>query len=268
MQDGRAACDDGLAHQRRQRIDAAAFQSGFGDHGFAAHLLVTERKVQPLQRVAGKAGLENIRPGDEKTAVRRPQRYDANTGLAHCAYPQAVGAQVRPARAAQRQNGCIGADLCRTFRRIEQMAAFCIPAHPPVAQLEANAGRIEAPEPGAQQRRCFHRPRKHPPARTDERLLAQLLAPGAQGIRRKGVDGGAQMRRGCAVARKKSVEIFAVREIEPAAPCEQELAANRRHALVDGDGCAATGGNLGCHQAGRATTNDGDFFRQSVRHRY
>ena len=175
---------------------------------------------------------------------------------------------MRPARAAQRQNGRVGADRCRTFGRIEEKAACLVPARPSMAQLEADAGGIELPEPGAQQRRGFHRLGKHPPARSHERFLTQRLAPRAQSIGRKGLDRRAKARLGGSIAPQKCCQLFAMGQIEPAAPRQEKLAADGGHALVDGHGRTATGGNFRRHQAGGAATDDGDVLRQSSDHRY
>ena len=47
-------------------------------------------------------------------------------------------------------------------------------------------------------------------------------------------------------------------EIEAAAAGQQKFAADRRHAVVNGDVRAAAGENLGRHQAGGPAADDGD----------
>ena len=46
-------------------------------------------------------------------------------------------------------------------------------------------------------------------------------------------------------------------EVEAAAAGEQELAADRRHPVIDRDGDALTGEHFGRHQPGGAATNNG-----------
>ena len=78
-------------------------------------------------------------------------------------------------------------------------------------------------------------------------------------VRRKCQDGGAQCV-GPAIAREKRLERLAVREVEPAAPRHQELAAGRRHAVVDRHLRAALRQGLGRHQAGRPRADHRDAF--------
>ena len=149
--------------------------------------------------------------------------------------PAAVGAEPRPARAAERQHQRVGMDRHAAFRRLEQHAAALVPADPMVAQLKAHAGGIEPPQPGAQQRRGLERFREHAAARSDEGLLAEALAPGAHRGGRKRLDRGAQPRRRLAVAGEEALQVLAVGEIEAAAPGQQEFPPDRRHPVVDRD---------------------------------
>ncbi len=63
----------------------------------------------------------------------------------------AVGAEPRPACAAERQHGRAGIDGALPVRRLKQQTAFVIPAGPAVAQLELHAHGVEPPQPRAQQ---------------------------------------------------------------------------------------------------------------------
>ena len=143
-------------------------------------------------------------------------------------------------------------------RRLESQRAVIGPAGPAMARLEHDAGGIEPPEPGTQQRRCFQAFRKHPPARSDECLLPQPFTPRAQLCGRKRLDRTAQMRRRGAVASKKRIKRLRMGEIEPAAPGEQEFASRRRHAVEHRDVGAALRHHLGGHQPGRSRPNDRD----------
>src|SRR5439155_1732752 len=79
-----------------------------------------------------------LRPGHEKPAVGRLQRHDADTGRAQHIDPGARGAELRPAGAAERQDGGVG--LCRrtAVRRRERERACIVPTWPPMPQLESD----------------------------------------------------------------------------------------------------------------------------------
>ena len=61
-----------------------------------------------------------------------------------------------------------------------------------------------------------------------------------------------------AVARQEGLQGFAVGQIEPAAPGEQELAPDRRHGVVHRHRRARRGQLLCRHQARRSAADDGD----------
>ena len=113
----------------------------------------------------------------------------------------------------------------------EKQPPVLVPARPAVPQRQPHAHRIQPAQPGAQQRRGFHGHWKHPAAGADEGLLAQRVAPVAQGVRRKRFDG----RRRAAAAPRGSERGIAgsgslwVR-LSPPRPGHQELAAGGRHA--------------------------------------
>jgi hypothetical protein len=240
----------------------AAFESRPGDDRLAARHMAAERKRNALQRLPGEAK-EQIRPGDQKAAIRRLQRRDRDAGARERVGPPAVRAEPRPARAAERQHGCVRLDPARAIRRLEDEATLIVPSDKMMPQREPDAGRIEPAQPRAQQRRRLHGARKHPPARSDEGFLAERFAPRPQRVRRKCQDGGAQCV-GPAIAREKRLERLAVRQVEPAAPRHQELAAGRRHAVVDRHLRAALRQGLRRHQAGRAGADHRDAFHANV----
>jgi hypothetical protein len=128
-----------------------------------------------------------------------------------------------------------------------------------VTQPEFDTRAAEPPQPGAQQRRGLERLREHAAACADERRLAQAFAPGTHLGRRKRLDRRTQMRHGRAVAREEALELFAVRQVEPATAGQQELPAGRRHPVIDRDARAAAGQQLRRHQAGRAAADHGDL---------
>ena len=225
-----------------------------------AHRLPAKRQFDPLQRLALEAFAKHVGPVGDEAAIRRPQRRDGDAGLCQNIGPAAVRTEPRPACAAERQDHGIGMERAiAPFGRIEQDIAMLVPADPMVPQLEFDAAVAEPPQPGAQQRRSLERFREHAAARSDERVLAQALAPGANRSRRERLDRGAQMRHRRAVAREEAVEFFAMGEVEPAAAGQQEFSADRRHAVINGDTRAALGQHLGRHQAGGAGPDHGNL---------
>ena len=69
-----------------------------------------------------------------------------------------------------------------------------------------------------------------------------------------------EMRHRLAVAREELRQRLAMREVEPASPGHQELAAGGRHRVVDGDVGTALREHFGRHQAGGAGADDGDVL--------
>jgi hypothetical protein len=126
-----------------------------------------------------------------------------------------------------------------------------------MAQRHANAEIAEPPQPCPQQGRGFHRLREDAAARADERLLPERFRPGAQRVRREMLDGVFEQRIDRSVARQETGKRLAVREVEAAAAGEQELAAERRHAVVDRHGEPGARQHLGGDQPGRPAADDG-----------
>ena len=90
---------------RRQRIDAAAFEAVMRDHGLAAHHLAVMQQRDALERLSGETLAENIRPLNSETAIGRTQRRYLDLLFLESVSPSAIGAELRPARAAEREHG-------------------------------------------------------------------------------------------------------------------------------------------------------------------
>ena len=161
-----------------------------------------------LRGCARETAAEDLRPGREEPAVGRPQRHDAHAGCAQHVGPGARGAQLRPAGAAEGQDGGVDLDRRCAGRRREHERPRVVPAGPSMSQLEGDTCRIEAPEPRAQQRRGLHRLGKHAPARADERLLSQRFAPRAHRGRRERLDRRPEQRLGGAVAGEEPLQVL------------------------------------------------------------
>ena len=75
-------------------------------------------------------------------------------------------------------------------------------------------------------------------------------------VGRESLDRRAQPLRRRAVSRQETLERLAVREIEAAAPGEQEFSRRRGRGVVDDDAMAARRENFGGHEAGGAGAHD------------
>ena len=128
-----------------------------------------------------------------------------------------------------------------------------------MAQGEADTEALQPRQPGAQERRGLEGLGEHAPARAHEGLLSQALAPGAQVLRTEGLDRGPQLRLGLGIAGEEALELLRVGQVQPAPARHEQLAADRGHLVVDGDGDARASQNLRGDQAGRAGADDGDF---------
>ena len=258
---------DGVAQAGRQRVDGPAFDAAGRHQRFAAHGSVAARQRHALQRLALEAAAERLRPCNEEAAIGRPQRRHADALGGQQRRPVAGRAEPRPARAAERQHGRVGGDDLVPVRRDEYQTSGRVPSAPAAARAEGDAGAGEARQPGAQQRRGFHRFRKNAAAGADERRLPERFAPGAHRLRRQRLDGRQQAVPRAAVARQEIGQLLAVGEVEAAAPGQQELPPERGHAVVDRDAGAAGGQHLGRHQSGGPAPDHGDAATRVVRHR-
>jgi hypothetical protein len=77
---------------------------------------------------------------------------------------------------------------------------------------------------------------------------------------RKGANGRFEKRFRLAIAFEQLFKRFRMREVQPAAPGQQELAGRGRHLVVNGDGSAALGQHLGGHEACRTGADDFNGF--------
>ena len=141
-------------------------------------------------------------------ATRKPQLDGRSGAIATPACvkapdPFAVRAELRPARAAERQHGRIGS--------IATAPSGASNASRPASSHPIQRCRRVKCTPRASSRRSHARNsgdafialRKHPSARADEGRLTERLAPGPQGVGRKRLDGGAQVAARLAIAREE-----------------------------------------------------------------
>jgi hypothetical protein len=144
---------NGRAQRRRQRVDAAALEPAAGDDRLAPDRAAIKGQLDALERLAFEAGRENIRPAGHERAIGGQERRHLDPGFGHRVDPAAIGAESRPAGAAQRQHGRIRTNRHPPWRTDEDQGALILPSDPEVARLEFDARSVEPPEPGAQQRR-------------------------------------------------------------------------------------------------------------------
>ncbi len=175
--------------------------------------------------------------------------------LGHRVDPAAVGAELRPTGAAQRQHGHVGGDGDRALRRLESQPV-AVETGPAVTRLEGHPKAVEAAQPGAQQRRRLQRLGKHPSAAADECRLPEFFAPGPQPPRWERGDRGTQQRHGRPISIEKRLKRLAVGEIEAAPPGQQEFAPGRRHPVVNRDGRSGLRQRFGRDQSRRPCAHD------------
>ena len=124
----------------------------------------------------------------------------------------------------------------RAGRSFKAECAGVVPSLPVVARGEFDAARAEPVRSQARSNgEVFMAAGNHASAVADECRLAQALAPARTASGGNASMAGAELGRAVAVAREERREILAVGQVEPAAARHQELAAHRRHAVVDGD---------------------------------
>ena len=220
----------------------------------------TECQRHALERLALKTVAKDVRPGDGEATIGRSQRrYLHATGRENLS-PRAVGAQPRPACAAERQHRCARFDDMRSIRCLKTQSSLLVPTTPSMSEHQLYAHRVQPSQPRPQQGRCLEGFWKYATAGADKSLLPQRLAPVAQGARRKCFDSSFQMRHRLAVADEELRQRFAVREVEPAASGHQKFAARGRHRIIDGDMRATLREHFGRHQAGGASADDRDVL--------
>lgn len=179
--------------------------------------------------------------------------------------PGAVGAEPRPARAAEREHHRIGRglDLARGRFEAQYAGRHRGIADPAMPHVELHAGLAQPVQPGTQQRRGLHVGGKHAARAADEGLDAQARGPIAQLRGTEGREHRLEFGAAFAEAAHEGLEGLGVREVEPAAAREQELAPHRRHGVVEVHVRTGRGEDFRSHQAGGAAADHGDGGRRS-----
>ena len=137
-------------------------------------------------------------------------------------------------------------------------------ADPAMTRCDRHALGGEAAQPGAEQRRRLERVREDAAGAADDGGLAEVGAPGAQGVGVEARQRGGEPGRCGAVAGDEAVERFGMGDVEAAAPGEQELAADRGHAVEHRHRPPRRRESLGRHQPGRAAANDRHIHPPSI----
>ena len=122
----------------------------------------------------------------------------------------------------------------------------------------------QAMQPGAQQRRRLHLGRKHPPRRAHEGLHPQPRRPLAHRIRPEFAQptghriGRARIAIALPKAPDERIEVFRMRQVQPPAPGQQELAPGRGHGVKDIHRHPGARQHIRRHQAGGTGAENGD----------
>ena len=187
------------------------------------------------------------RPIDPETAIGRAQRGDAD--IRQQRGPAAIRPQSRPGSAPHSQHHGIGF----MDGAIGETEPAGRPAGPFRAGHQPHAQGVQSPDPGAQERACFHRGGEHPAAAADKRGLPEPRAPFAQCLGRKGGKPWRDPLRVLAIAGQEARHRLGMGDVEAAPPGHQQLAPEARHALEHGHRQAALRHHLGGHQPGRTS---------------
>src|SRR6185437_15726552 len=120
-----------------------------GDDGLATNGPRAECQRNTLERLSFKSPEEGFGPADDETAIGGPQRRYRNASRRKHLGPCAIGAEPRPAGAAERQHSCADFDRLVAGGSMEQEATLRVPAAPAMAKGKPHAGGIEPAQPGA-----------------------------------------------------------------------------------------------------------------------
>ena len=154
------------------------------------------------------------------------------------------------------------AALQRDARELEP--ARLVPHEPAEPRREQQRDRRRVALERAQQRRGLHVGREHTARGADEGFYAQLRRPAPHRVGIEPRQAFAQVRAVRAEALEERRVRFRMREVQAAAPRQQELAPDRGHRVVQIDGDAFLGQRLGRHEAGRAAADDGGAWRRGI----
>ena len=195
---------DRLAQLGRQRIDRAAFDAGAGDDGFAAHGVRTECQRHALERLALEAIAENVRPGDGEAGIGRPQRRYLHAFGGESFDPRAIGAQPRPACAAERQHRRAASRRRAVHPAFENADGPARPSRSsddaaPISRPSQSSRRSHARSKG-EALKAFGNTRPLEPTKVS---CPSASLQSRKALRRERFDGGFQMRHRLAVARKE-----------------------------------------------------------------
>src|SRR5206468_9977809 len=118
---------------------------GSGNDGLAADAMRTECQRHALERLSLEAVAKDVRPGDGEAGIGRAQRRYLHAIGDKRFDPCAVGAQPRPACAAERQYRRPRLGELRAIRRLKPQTALLVPATPAVTQRQPYAHRLQSP---------------------------------------------------------------------------------------------------------------------------
>ena len=260
--DCRAVTSHGSADGSAKRVDGTALNAIVANHRLASYRLPVTRHADILERHPRKATAEMFGPVNDKSGVGWRERRDLDTGAADDVHPCSGRTHPRPARAAERQDRGIGPSRELALGCRETEFACTRPAKPLMPDPGCHTKCTKAYKPRAQQRRRPKHNRKHPTARTHERILAQPQRPRSECFGGKRSQRRGEPVRRWAVALDELLEWFTVGQIQTAAAGQQELATNRRHSVVHRHAHAGSCQRFGRHQPRRSPAQHRDRGRR------
>ncbi len=260
---------DGVAQFSRHRVDQTAFDAVHRDDEFALTANLAAVRTAPgndgrFDRLPRILVREEFAPTfgtaarDVETAVGRLQRREIDRSLFENPRPRSVRSEHRPAAAAKREDGRIGAHDMLAVVLCEAQFACVIPAEPALVHVEIHAARAQPPHPAAQQRRGFEIAREHAAGRSDERLHTESARPFTQGVGVEFAQPRAHLVLALVIMRHETLEGIGMRKIEAAFSGDQKFAPDRAHAFVHVHRHARGACRLRGHQPRRAAADDED----------
>ena len=250
-------------------VDHAALNTMLRDDEFALKGSGRRNGDGGFHRFTGKTRAEDIAPVNVETAIGGAERGKRHAFLRQRRNPCGIGAETRPACAAERQKNGIGldGDLALRCRENQVLTGKTRPAMP---RPDGHPLRLQPGKPCPQQRRGLHDGGKDPARGADERFLPQPLRPIAQHIRRKIIESGAQPRFRIAEPVTEAVVIFGMGDVEAGFSGHQQFTRHGRHRLEHRHGMACGRKHLGRHQPRRSAADNRDLPRlaQNPLHRH
>ena len=234
-QRSRPAGFDGVAQDRGQRIDQAAFEPGCGKHELAAAAMFGAIQVDHcgnhgLDRLTRETLAKMRAPAHVKAAVCRPKWRQRHPGRMQDVEPTPIRPQPCPAGAAQGEHHRVGFALLPPIRRrVAQpvtLAARVRPTTPAATHVKAHPSCSQPLQPGAQQWSSLHAGREDASGTADKRADAEAVCPFAQLRRPEGIEQRSEFSFTLTIPSPECCGGLGVGEVQSAPAGQQQLAAD------------------------------------------